>query len=64
MSDMRHLYGVAPTKAQAREDFIKQASAFFHMAGTTGFPWERTYEEKRQIVRGLLKKAGANVRPE
>lgn len=63
-TNYRHLYGLEPTKAQKQEEFRKQASAYFHMAGTTGFPWEKTPEEKRQIVRGLLKKAGARVKPE
>jgi hypothetical protein len=58
------LYGLEPTKAQKQEEFRKRASAFFRTAATIGFPWEKTQEEKRQIVRGLLKKAGARVKPE
>ena len=64
MSDMRYLYGIAPSKAQAKQDFIKRAAEYFHTAGTTGFLEDQTPEEKRQIVRELLKKAGAKVKPE
>ena len=63
MSDSRQLYGVGPTKAQAREDFIKRASAYFHAAGTVGID-NIIHEHKRQIVRGLLKTAGCTLKEE
>ena len=47
-----------------KQDFIKRAADYFHTAGTTGFLEDQTPEEKRKIVRELLKKAGAKVKPE